>query len=49
MKGDSSIKEKSKNQYPWQNSSRSPATIHAANRCVPFNIKATLLKYLTSI
>jgi hypothetical protein len=32
-KGDLSIKEKFKNQYPLQNSSRFSATIHAANRC----------------
>jgi hypothetical protein len=31
--GDLSIEEKLKDQDSWQNSSRSTATIHAANRC----------------
>jgi len=31
MKGDSSLKVKTKIRYSWQKSSRSSATIHAAN------------------
>jgi hypothetical protein len=32
-KGNLMLKGKFKNRYSLQNSSRSPATIHAANRC----------------